>query len=846
MYIASKILNRPISVVIILIVILLVFQISVGETLYPPGYNIASQYSISSSRIVIGDTLIITRTITNDETFSTSGLYFSDNLPPRFAVIEASMNINGANITFESHDPLPNLFRPEYDNYTWVINDPNDDVFNNVVNPGDTFEFQLKLSCDSIGEYLLPLHTTVFYGNNQGFFSTSDSILIEFVFSADIDTIPPQFIESCPLDTTIECGVIPDPPVMTATDNYDPVIDVAFNEVIEGNIITRTWTATDDAGNSVQCVQAITVSDTISPVIACSGNILVECGASIEPDFTGYPTVSDNCNGSPILSYNDVITGNIIARTWTATDDAGNSVQCAQVLTIEDINAPEFVEACPQDMTAECGSVPDPPVMTASDDCDPEVVVVFNQVIENNIINRTWTATDEAGNGVQCVQVLTVEDTRAPEFVEACPPDMTAEDGSIPDPPVMTAIDDCDPDVGVSYSEVIDNNIITRTWTATDNAGNSNRCIQIINIETGSLEFSRISGQIMANEIGLYNAYVKLFDSGGDFLGEAAADENGFYSFEELPDGRYTVELAIPLGFIPITDTTVEVSITGNNVEVNFELTNEINTVWSYNYWWWLRQFTYIQRGGVYAGLAEITPDEVEELSQLIFNHFYNRDDGFEIQIDSVTYIDNPARSLTFEELSNTFLGATAVDGTTQIKRSLRANMLNIASGKLSQYAIVSVDGATASQALTYLTSLYLAGGAQNLYTANVNLQRMHMRVMIPAGVIPLTTPNIVYKEEGGSNNEMGLLPDGFSLGQNYPNPFNPVTEIRFGLAKASNVRLEIFNMIGQKVAIAANGYYLKGYHTVIWDGSRFGSGVYLYRIEADGFSDLKKMVLLK
>jgi len=771
MHIALIKMKITLSVIVILTASLMAFQISDGETLYPSGYNITSQYSISAARIVIGDTLVITRTITNDDIFVTSGLYFSDNLPPRFDVVEANMNINGADITFESHGPLPNLIKPKYNNYTWVIDDPNDGAINNVLNPGDSFEFQLKLSCDSLGEYLLPLHTTVFYGSNQGLFSTSDSIQIQVVSSTGGDTIPPEFVEICPLDTTIECGVIPDPPVMTATDNYDPVVEVVFNEVIEGNIVTRTWTATDDAGNSVQCNQTITVSDTTSPVIVCSGDILVECGSSIGPEFTGYPTVTDNCNGNPVLSYNDVSTDNIITRTWMATDDAGN--------------------------------------------------------------------------GAQCVQALTIEDTRNPEFVETCPPDITVKYDFIPAPPVMTAIDDCDPDVGVVYDEIIGDTIITRTWTATDASGNSIQCAQTINVETGSNEFSRISGQVVADDIALYNAYVNLYNSDGDFLFDATADENGFYSFNEVSDGSYKLKLTVPIGFIPVTDTTIDLSITGLDVEINFELTSEIVNSWYYNYWWWLRQLTYIQRGGVYLSQTEITADEIADFSQSIFDHFYNRDDGFEIQIDSVTYIDNPARPLTFEELSHTFLDAALNDANTQIKRSLRANLLNIAYGKLSQYAIVSVDGATASQALTYLVGLYLSGEYYDLYTANVNLQRMHMRVMIPAGIIPLTTPNIVYKEEESAF-EAGSLPDRFVLYQNSPNPFNPITKIEFGLQKASEVKLDIYNLVGQKVATVADGNYSAGYHTVIWDASQFGSGVYLYRIEADGLSDSKKMIFLK
>jgi len=89
-------------------------------------------------------------------------------------------------------------------------------------------------------------------------------------------------------------------------------------------------------------------------------------------------------------------------------------------------------------------------------------------------------------------------------------------------------------------------------------------------------------------------------------------------------------------------------------------------------------------------------------------------------------------------------------------------------------------------------------------------------------------------------------LPDQYSLHANYPNPFNPTTEIGFDLPDAVHVRLDIYNIMGQKVTTLVDGKREAGYHSVVWDGSRVASGVYLYRIEAGAFVDTKKMVFLK
>ncbi|MEW5995377.1 MAG: T9SS type A sorting domain-containing protein, partial [Candidatus Zixiibacteriota bacterium] len=94
--------------------------------------------------------------------------------------------------------------------------------------------------------------------------------------------------------------------------------------------------------------------------------------------------------------------------------------------------------------------------------------------------------------------------------------------------------------------------------------------------------------------------------------------------------------------------------------------------------------------------------------------------------------------------------------------------------------------------------------------------------------------------------NNISLVPDQFSLSQNYPNPFNPTTEISFSLPTASNISLEIYNVLGQRVAVLADGAYSAGHHTVTWDASRHSSGVYFYRLSTEGFVQTRKMLLLK
>jgi len=86
---------------------------------------------------------------------------------------------------------------------------------------------------------------------------------------------------------------------------------------------------------------------------------------------------------------------------------------------------------------------------------------------------------------------------------------------------------------------------------------------------------------------------------------------------------------------------------------------------------------------------------------------------------------------------------------------------------------------------------------------------------------------------------------------QNYPNPFNPQTAIVYDIAKAGQVSLSIYNVLGQKIRTLVDGLQNASRHTVQWDGkddngAQVTSGIYFYRIHAQGFTQVKQMLLLK
>ena len=81
---------------------------------------------------------------------------------------------------------------------------------------------------------------------------------------------------------------------------------------------------------------------------------------------------------------------------------------------------------------------------------------------------------------------------------------------------------------------------------------------------------------------------------------------------------------------------------------------------------------------------------------------------------------------------------------------------------------------------------------------------------------------------------------------QNYPNPFNPVTVIRFQLSVVGKVSLKIYDMLGREVEILVNEKLNAGTYGVDWDASNFPSGAYFYRLRTEGYTETKRMILLK
>ncbi len=168
--------------------------------------------------------------------------------------------------------------------------------------------------------------------------------------------------------------------------------------------------------------------------------------------------------------------------------------------------------------------------------------------------------------------------------------------------------------------------------------------------------------------------------------------------------------------------------------------------------------------------------------------------------------------------------------------------LLNLASNKVGQTTIASADGVTHSQAVVYLHDLLTAPGTNYELAKNI-AETLNNAQLVLSGVIPLTTPNIIF---GEGMHELAFDPSSFILYPCSPNPFNPTTTLSFTLPAAARVKLSVFDIAGRQVAELVDGFQNAGVHEVIWDAAGLPSGIYCAHLSAGSRSAAQKMVLLK
>ena len=405
------------------------------------------------------------------------------------------------------------------------------------------------------------------------------------------------FNEDLPQDMVVECDNIPAAAILTANGGCGTTATVTYNEeqlktdCDSQYILTRTWVATDTLGNTTTHTQTVTVQDTTAPTFneELPADITAQCDNVPEEQTL---TAADNC-GDATVAFNETTTdgdcpGNYtINRTWTATDACGNTTTHNQTVTVQDTTAPTFNGTLPFYIKAECDDIPEPTILTASDNCGDATVTFSETTSERSCpvlyeITRTWTATDSCGNTTTHTQRVDVEDLTPPIVTTVYDSEISVSCAEIPEVPQLEFEDACSSEINIEFEETSTNNgttadyNITRFWIVTDECGNTEVFSQIIFVTvdgtTGGTTdlcieenfefdlFSLLSGDYDLDgtwEVTSNNATI----SGSSFNPSSLLDSNGNYTFEQVQDTytfAYTSTSNCP--------TSTEASITLNDL----------------------------------------------------------------------------------------------------------------------------------------------------------------------------------------------------------------------------------------------------------------------------------------
>lgn len=316
-----------------------------------------------------------------------------------------------------------------------------------------------------------------------------------------IDDVDPM--ASDPLPVTIQCiGDLPPPDISVVTDEADfctTYPTVAFvSDVSDGQtcpeVITRTYSVTDNSGNSINVDQIITVNDDVNPTASNPIPMNVQCLGDVPiPNISVVTDELDNCTVNPTVAFvSDVSNGQtcpeVITRTYSVTDDCGNSINVTQIINVNDDTDP--TASNPVVMNVQCAA--DVPVVDVSvvsdeaDNCTVNPTVAFVSEVSDGqtcpeLITRTYSVTDDCGNSINVTQTITVNDdinptaSNPPPITVSCLIDVPAVDVNV----VTDEADNCTAIPTVTFlneqfsGQSCDNQSITRYYEVSDDCGNS-------------------------------------------------------------------------------------------------------------------------------------------------------------------------------------------------------------------------------------------------------------------------------------------------------------------------------------------------------------------------------------
>jgi hypothetical protein len=357
-----------------------------------------------------------------------------------------------------------------------------------------------------------------------------------------------------------------------------------------------------------------------------------------------------------------------------------------------------------------------------------------------------------------------------------------------------------------------------------------------------SIPIGSATGAVTFAGVGRGGISVSLLDAAMPtiVLGQQITDSQGEYDFANVRAGSVQIMIVEPLGYT--TDNHIEVAITCNtNAVTDFDLEALVLANNARKPSYWKHQFDVHVTGvgtatETEANLLEYISEVEERFTDPYFGSiFAGMGDGTnDLEEWHVVLSVRPNGPLA-----------------DRAKGQMAALVLNVMSLKLGQFEVVTADGRTAADVVTYAAQLIEDAIPGNDQMAKDLGEQVNNQQIIASGIVP--SGNIAY-DAGDTTihpilqlqSEDQALPKLFELYGNYPNPFNPVTTIRFGIPETAHVSLVIYDTLGRVVATAANGVFEAGRHEVKFDAEVMPSGPYLYRLQTPEGSFSGTLLLLK
>ncbi|MHA2096953.1 MAG: T9SS type A sorting domain-containing protein [Candidatus Hodarchaeales archaeon] len=341
-------------------------------------------------------------------------------------------------------------------------------------------------------------------------------------------------------------------------------------------------------------------------------------------------------------------------------------------------------------------------------------------------------------------------------------------------------------------------------------------------------QFGFISGTVSLAGAGLENVIVSLHNENGfpvAGIDDVNTDANGEYSFNDVLVGGYQVMIVEPLGYIA-DDNPKEVTVnTDQTIIVDFNLTEVVVVNQARSKGYWKHQFdVYVLN----RGNAQETADDLTEYIALVHQHYTLH---YELYSEYTTYED--------------WQGVLSLKGNhpmvDRAKQHLAALIMNMVSGKIGQYTVVTDDGRDVGDVIQYCSEIILDEEDTNYELAKDLAESVNNQQTIAAGIVP--EGDKLFKTGEESNN---IEITTYGLFDSYPNPFNPATRIVYQIPEKGNVTLKVFDILGKEITTLVENYRDEGRYEVEFNASELASGVYIYQLRVNDFVSTKKMLLMK